>query len=267
MNVRFMSLGSGSSGNCYYLAADEYSLLIDAGIGIRKIKKIFKDYALDLTSVCAILVTHDHADHIKAVGSLSEKYHIPVYATAGVHEGMRKSYCMTKKLGQDCIETIEKEKEFSIGNFRITCFEVPHDSVDNVGYRIAVDGKNFTFVTDIGHLTPTIARYVETANYLIMEANYDEGMLMSGSYPWHLKTRISGGNGHLSNAQLAEFLSEHFPPGLRYLWLCHLSLENNLPERVMQTLGEVLARKGIVVGRDIQALPLRRTIPSELYNL
>ena len=101
MKVQFMSLGSGSSGNCYYLATETYSILIDAGIGIRTIKKIFKEYNLELETIKAILITHDHADHIKAVGNLSKKYNIPVYATQEIHKGIQRSYCMTENSQQN----------------------------------------------------------------------------------------------------------------------------------------------------------------------
>ena len=174
MRVKFMSLGSGSSGNCYYLGTDTYGILIDAGVGIRMIKKIFKDYGLSLERIRAVLVTHDHADHIKAVGYLAEKCNIPIYATPETHKGINRNYCVTEKLTSAHIRYIYKEQEIQIGDFRIVCFEVPHDGTDNVGYSICAGGKNFAFLTDIGHITDTAARYIRGANYLVIEANDDE---------------------------------------------------------------------------------------------
>ena len=263
-----MSLGSGSSGNCYYLEAGGKALLVDAGVGIRTMRKTFNDYGLKMDNLYAIVVTHDHADHIKAVGNLSMKYGLPVYATPRVHEGMQRSYCMTKKIEKERRLLLAKEETVRIGAFEVTCFEVPHDSTDHTGYRITAEGKTFVFLTDVGHVTPTIIRYVEEAEYLVLEANYDEGMLREGRYPFHLKQRISGGSGHLSNTLMARLLAEHFPKALKHLWLCHLSKENNTPEKAMKTLADELALRGISMEeRGVKATPLRRTLPSELYHL
>jgi phosphoribosyl 1,2-cyclic phosphodiesterase len=266
MKVKFMSLASGSSGNCYYLGYEDHGILIDAGIGIRTIKKHLKDANIPMDSIRGVFVTHDHADHIKAIGHLGEKLHIPIYATALTHKGMDKSYCMTKKL-DGSVRFLEKEAPMQCGPFRITSFEVPHDGTDNVGYFIEVNGRFFSFVTDLGEITPLVARYINKANYLILEANYDEDMLETGSYPAYLKQRISGKRGHLSNSAAAGFLAENIREELQYIWLCHLSKDNNLPELACETVACKLREKGIVVGRDVQLLALKRNTPSGLYLL
>ena len=130
MNIKFLSLGSGSSGNCYYLGTDTYSILIDAGVGIRTIKKIFKEYSLSLSTVRAVFITHDHADHIKAAGHLAAKHNIPIYSTPEVHQGMRRSYCMTEKIDNAHAKFINKGETITVEDFEITCFEVPHDGTD-----------------------------------------------------------------------------------------------------------------------------------------
>ena len=132
MKVRFISLASGSSGNCYYLGTDTYGILIDACIGIRTIKKTLRDINVAMESIRAVFVTHDHADHIKAVGHLGEKLNIPVYTTARVHAGINKSYCMTEKL-YSSVRYLEKEQPMELEDFHIESFEVPHDGTDNVG--------------------------------------------------------------------------------------------------------------------------------------
>lgn len=265
MKVKFMSLGSGSSGNCYYLGTDKCSILIDAGVGIRSIKKTFKEYSLNMENLRAVFVTHDHADHIKAVGHLGEKHNIPVYSTQEIHEGISRSYCMTEKLSSEHKKFIRKGEAIQLKDFRITCFEVPHDGTDNVGYCIDCDGKSFVFLTDIGHITETAAQYIHQANYLIMEANYDEAMLQMGPYPQYLKVRIAGPNGHMSNREISDFLANHFPPQLKYLWLCHLSKDNNHPELAYKTMELALKEKGIIAGKDVQVVPLKRTTPSDIY--
>jgi phosphoribosyl 1,2-cyclic phosphodiesterase len=264
MKITFISLASGSSGNCYYLGTESYGILVDAGIGIRTIKKSLKDYGLGLDKVRAVLVTHDHADHIKGVGHVGEKNGIPVYTTAQIHEGINRSYCMTEKL-RTMARTLQKEEPLQIEDFTVTAFEVPHDGTDNVGYHIVVDGKRFTFLTDLGHITPTAAHYISLAQYLIIEANYDEEMLRMGPYPFPLKQRIQGPNGHMSNRDSAEFLAAHLPKELKYIWLCHLSKDNNHPDLALKTVEMALREKNIAVGRDVQVIALKRTTPTGAY--
>jgi phosphoribosyl 1,2-cyclic phosphodiesterase len=265
MKIKFISLASGSSGNCYYLGTPTYGILIDAGIGIRTIKKSLKDYGLSLDMVRAVLITHDHADHIKGVGHVGEKQGIPVYSTAQIHEGINRSYCMTEKL-HTMARTLEKEQPIQIEDFTVTAFEVPHDGTDNVGYHITVDGKRFTFLTDLGHITPTAAHYIALAQYLIIEANYDEEMLHMGRYPVMLKQRIQGPNGHMSNRETAEFLAQHLPADLRYIWLCHLSKDNNHPDLALKTVEMIFREKNIIVGKDVQVIALKRTTPTGAYE-
>ena len=132
MKVRFISLASGSSGNCYYIGTEKYGILIDAGIAVRTIKKGLKEAGINMEMIRAVFVTHDHADHIKAVGGLGEKLNIPIYTTARIHEGINKSYCMTEKL-HSSVRYLEKQQPMQLEDFRIESFEVPHDGTDNVG--------------------------------------------------------------------------------------------------------------------------------------
>lgn len=265
MKVKFISLGSGSSGNCYYLGTEKYGILIDAGIGIRTIKKSLRDINVSMEMIRAVFVTHDHADHIKAVGHLGEKFNIPVYTTARIHEGINRSYCITEKL-HDSARCLEKEQPMQLNDFNIVSFEVPHDGTDNVGYCVEIDGKVFSFLTDLGEITPTAAKYICKANYLILEANYDEEMLRMGAYPKYLKERISSGTGHMSNTDTAEFLAENISEHLKYIWLCHLSKDNNHPELAYKTVEWKLKNKGVIVGKDVQLSALKRSTPSELYE-
>lgn len=266
MKIKFISLASGSSGNCYFLGTDAYGILVDAGIGIRTIKKHLKDFGIGLDMIRAVFITHDHADHIKAVGHLGEKFGIPVYSTPEIHAGINKSYCVTEKLSI-CVRHLSKGVRIQIEDFGITAFEVPHDGTDNVGYCIEADGKTFSFLTDLGHITPDAAKYICKANYLILEANYDEEMLKMGPYPQYLKERIAGPNGHMSNRETAEFLAENINEKMKYIWLCHLSKDNNHPELACKTVELSLKDKGVLVGKDVQLIALKRNTPSEVYEL
>lgn len=264
MEIRFISLGSGSSGNCYYLGTDHYGILIDAGIAARTIKKELKGLGISMESLRAVFVTHDHADHIKALGGLGEKLHIPIYTTRRIHEGINRSYCMTEKLLTSA-RYLEKEQPMQLEDFCIENFEVPHDGTDNVGYFITAGDKHFAFLTDLGEITDTAARYIRQANYLVLEANYDRDMLRMGPYSEHLKRRIASRTGHLCNADTARFLADNITPRLKYIWLCHLSKDNNHPELAYKTVEMALQDKGIQVGKDVELCALKRTVPSELY--
>ena len=195
---------------------------------------------------------------------LQEKMNIPVYTTARIHAGINRSYCMTEKLSSS-VRYLEKQEPMMLEDFRIESFEVPHDGTDNVGYCIEIDGKVFSFLTDLGEITPTAARYISKAHYLILEANYDEEMLKMGPYPQYLKERIASRTGHMSNSDTAEFLAENITEHLRYIWLCHLSKDNNHPELAFKTVEWKLKNKGVIVGKDVQLLALKRNTPSELY--
>lgn len=265
MKIKFLSLSSGSSGNCYYLGTDGYGILIDAGIGVRTIKKYLKEYGLALECIRAVFVTHDHADHIKSVGTLGEKYNIPIYSTPEIHVGINKNFCMTEKLSAKSVCYIYKEVPLRLEDFFITAFEVPHDGTDNVGYCIEINGRVFSFLTDLGHITPIVAQYINKANHLIIEANYDDEMLKMGPYPLHLKERISGPKGHMCNRDTGEFLADNMNERLKNIWLCHLSKDNNHPELAYKTVEYILKGKGILVGKDVQLAALKRNTPSEFH--
>ena len=226
--LRFISFGSGSSGNCYYLFTEADSLLIDVGVGVRTLKKHFHNYGLRFEDVHHILITHDHADHVKSVGSLSNDYHLPVYTTRKVHTGIDNNYCVRKKVNPADVHVVEKGVPFTLGEFRITPFGVPHDSTDNVGYQVECGGVTFCLITDVGHITP---------------------------------------NGHLSNTSCGKALAENATEALRHVWLCHLSEENNHPELARKTVEQILRSYGIVAGKDFILEVLKRKTPSEIYKL
>ncbi len=265
--IRFISLASGSSGNCYYLSTETTAVLIDAGIGIRSIKKRFREQGLVFPKVKGLLVTHDHADHIKSVGALGEDLRIPVYATQQTHVGINKNYCTKKKLSAQTVTYIEKEKPFTVGDMTITPFEVPHDGTDNVGYFIELDGKTFCVATDIGYITGTASAYMCRASYLVIESNYDATLLANGRYPQRLKERIAGPHGHLCNSDAAAFIAQQAGAGqLKYAWLCHLSQDNNNPELALKAVVARLEEKGLQIGRDVEVVPLKRLLPSKMFE-
>ena len=257
----FFSLSSGSCGNCYYLGNSHYGILIDAGIGPRLIKKRLSEHGVELSSIHAVLITHDHYDHIKSVGYLGEKLHIPVYATREVHKAIVNCPMIRNNLNGSK-QIIEKRQPFEIKDFRITAFDVPHDSADNAGYFFEFGNHKLALATDVGAITDELAFYIRKANHLVIESNYDEDMLRNGRYPHHLKHRISNGSGHLSNRQTAEFLANNYTQNLSNICLCHLSGDNNHPALAYRTTEEQLLLKGVKVGEHVALRVLERNVLS-----
>ena len=251
--LNFVSFGSGSSGNCYYIFTEDEGFLIDAGIGLRTFKKLFMEYGFKQNRISCLLLTHDHADHSKSSGSFSKSLNLPIYATQLTFKGIDGNDSIRKKPEPINRNYIAKGSPFNIGTFTITPFDVPHDSLDCVGYRIEHNGVVLCLITDVGEMTTTIGEIISQADYLIIEANYDELMLANGNYPPYLKQRIKSGNGHLSNKMCGQALKLFASEKLRSVYLCHLSQENNTPDLAVKTVSSsienvpiiALKRKGV----------------------
>lgn len=229
--VRFLSLSSGSNGNCYYFSDGTMAFLIDLGIGVRTLKNRLAEYGLSIDSVAAVFVTHDHFDHIKSLGSYTERFRRPVYLTRTLEQALRRNFCTAGRL-KGCVRFLEEgcEAEVGEGRLRITPFVVPHDATQTVGYHFLFGGQRFTVMTDLGEVTDDAVRYASLAEHLIVESNYDVDMLMRGPYTPALKQRILTQHGHLSNDQTASLLRRCRHEGLRSVFLCHLSANNNTPD-------------------------------------
>lgn len=262
-SLRFLSMGSGSSGNCYYIGTGEYGFLIDAGVGVRTVKRELKKHNISFDQIWGIFITHDHTDHICSVGVLGEKYHIPVYGTKEMHDGINRNYRVTEKL-VSCRKFYKKGEHIVIRDFTIQSFPVSHDATDCVGYTFSYRGKNFVIATDLGYIGKEVADHIAKANFLVIEANYDDAMLKNGRYPYPLKQRVRSHTGHLCNDHTAHFLADNWPETLTHVFLCHLSQENNTPELAFNTVNNALVEKGITV-EVLQ--PLERIAASDLYIL
>ena len=206
-------------------------------------------------------MTNDHTDHIKSVGVFGEKYHIPVYATKEMHEGINRNYRVTEKLVSSC-KQFKKGEHITIRDFVIQSFPVSHDASDCVGYSIIYGEQRFVVATDLGFIGKEAADHIAKANYLVIEANYDENMLMKGPYPYPLKQRVRSHVGHLSNEHTAKFLADNWHERLTHVFLCHLSQEKNTPELAYTAGQGALQEKGI----SLELLtPLERVLPSKMY--
>ena len=266
--IQFLSLSSGSSGNCYFFTNGKTTFLIDAGVGPRICAKKLSEHGFSLSNVDFILVTHDHIDHIKALGIISSRYGKPVFTTNPLKEALLRNICTVGKLKGN-IHTIEPDVPTEICGVKVTAFRVPHDATDAVGYHILLDGRNITLITDCGEFSDSILQYAVLADTLILESNYDDKMLEEGDYPQILKHRIRGGTGHLSNRRSAEALKKIFTERkglLEQVFLCHLSDNNNTPALALDQAQKALRDAG-AGENDVFLTNLPRGKCSPLYSL
>ena len=246
--IKFQSFLSGSSGNCTYVTNDDTHILVDCGASGKYITACLRRLGLSADKIDAILVTHEHRDHVCGVGIMARKYNIPVIATLGTHQGMKS---ITGDFGERLAQYISAGEEIKIGTLSIRPFSIPHDANEPVGYRIFEEGSSLCIATDIGHISDELADELSGCDSIIIEANHDPEMLRTGRYPYHLKRRIAGERGHLANdtsARLCLMLAEK---GTKSFWLGHLSRENNTPSLALETVKSVFKKAGINVGADI----------------
>jgi phosphoribosyl 1,2-cyclic phosphodiesterase len=217
-------LGSGSGGNCTYIESGSTRVLIDAGFGIRSLKRRMLEAEVQPCEVDAILITHGHWDHVSGIPSLVRKSKTVIY----MNEGTRDEVHSLQDLKR--IELFQSKRPFSIGDFTFEAFDVPHDAASPVGFRIACEGIQGVFSTDLGELTAEVLDSTRNCDWMVLESNHDEEMLRIGPYPWYLKNRVMGRNGHLSNRALSSFLTGEFDGSASHLFLAHLSRQNNHPD-------------------------------------
>ena len=262
----FRSFASGSSGNCYYLGTSSWGILIDAGISARTIQKNLREMGLDYANIMGVLITHDHADHIRAVGTLGERIHLPIYSTRAIHDGIDRNYGVREKL-RTSQRYIEKGEEWELNGMKINTFGISHDSTECIGYVIDFMEQRFMIATDCGYPNLTMESYINSANHIVIEANHDEALLLNGPYPTYLKERILSPKGHQSNNTCGNLLAKNWHSDMRNVFLCHLSHENNDPNVAMETIKELLLDEGIMPGEDLFIVPLERQKPSPVYVL
>ncbi|MDD5945993.1 MAG: MBL fold metallo-hydrolase [Clostridia bacterium] len=249
MSVRFCPLVSGSSGNSTFISNGSTHILIDAGISCKQLVEHIRQLKIEPQSIDAVFITHEHIDHIKGAGVLSRKYNIPVYATPGTWQGIGKT---VGDFSEENTKYIYPDKMIVVGDLCVKPFAIPHDTAEPVAYSVFTDNIKMTVATDIGTATDTVKENIYDSDVLLLEANHDINMLKNGSYPWSLKKRILGDRGHLSNVTAGETLSEIMSGRMKYVFLGHLSKENNEPHLAYETVGKILEENRIKVGKDIQ---------------
>lgn len=274
--LMFMSLGSGSSGNCSYVGTGSCGILIDGGVDNNFVIDRLLHVGVDMSAVQGILLTHDHADHVRYSYAILRRHpHMRLFATPRALEGLLRRHNISRRI-KDYHSPIYKEHEYHFGPMTVTPFETSHDGTDNVGFSINCGASTLVIATDMGMVTERADHYMRLATALMVESNYDSAMLASGRYPEYLKSRIRGPRGHMDNAVTARYLADIIVPGrLRHIFLCHLSNDNNTPDVALETVGAALRSRQLALAPNpaeiglgqvyLTALPRYKT--SDLFRL
>lgn len=237
--LKCCSLYSGSSGNSFLVQTEKTKLLVDCGVSCKKIENALKQLSIVPNDIDAILITHEHIDHTKSLGSLSTKYNIPIYINPKTWMAVRSA---NEKLSNAKIHLFNNDEQFKLNDLIVFPFSTPHDAADPCGFSISKDGKKISIATDLGHITDEIMTNLKNSSLLLLESNYDSNILQYSSYPYMLKKRIAGPNGHLENCITGKTIAHLIPFGLEKALLIHLSRENNFPDLAYKTVTEELEK-------------------------
>ncbi len=240
MSLRLCILGSGSSGNCTYVASATTAILVDGGLSAKAIATRLEKIGASLEQVKGVCLSHEHSDHIAGLKTLQSKYAIPLFANEGTIQGLKNS----KDLAALAWQKFQTGSAFEIGDLNIEPFSVPHDAMEPVGFVITCGAESIGIVTDLGIPTALVRERLKNCNAIVLESNHDEEMLMNSQRPWQLKQRILGRQGHLSNVRAAAMLAEIAGPHLQRVFLAHLSSECNRQDVAWRATRDALARAG-----------------------
>ncbi len=245
--IMFLSLVSGSSGNASLAKNENTTILIDCGLSAKRLCSLLDEININPNEIDAILITHEHSDHITGAGVMSRRFDIPVYATQNTHQSMDIG-----PIRDYNTKIIDKGCDFEIGSFVITPFSISHDAADPVCYSLNDNKEKYSILTDTGIISNEILKSVAESDYIMLEANHDVDMLMYGNYPFNLKRRIASDKGHMSNDYAAQCAIKLIENNTKNIMLSHLSNNNNTPEIAYKTIEDVLSKNDIKIGRDIK---------------
>lgn len=264
--MRFQSIASGSSGNCCYIGTGNTHVLVDTGISRKRTVEALKKLDLSLQDLDGIFLTHEHADHIAGLPMILKASEMPVYATRGTIRAILRSP-KGKDLDPERFVVVEEDRPIQVGEFTVEPMKISHDAAQPVGYRLYGGGRKAAVCTDLGCYTDYTVQCLKDSDVLLLEANHDVNMLQVGPYPYYLKQRILGQQGHLSNVSSGRLLAEVLNDHMQGIWLGHLSKENNLPELAFETVRVELLFGGVPYRPE--DLPIRvasKSEPSELLE-
>lgn len=250
MSLFVSSLNSGSNGNCYYVGNEKEAVLVDVGISCREIERRMKRLNLSIQKIKAVFISHEHTDHIRGLHSLVKKYSLPVYITTPTLK-FGRLYFQT-----DVTRNFLPHETISVGELKITPFPKLHDASDPYSFTISYNDIKVGVFTDIGLPCENLINHFKQCHAAFLEANYDDEMLDKGNYPFHLKRRIKGGRGHLSNKQALELFRRHRPSYMTHLILSHLSQNNNCPRLVAELFTQHAEGVKMIVASRYEETPV-----------
>lgn len=262
--MKFCPIASGSSGNSIYIGTKSTHILLDIGITGKRLESGLK--AIDAAPPDAIFVTHEHSDHIQGVGVISRRFDVPIYATDQTWMRMER-HSMIGKISPQNRCTIYAGEPCVINDLSVCAFDISHDSAQPVGYTVVGEGYKIAVATDLGHISDVVRANLADSDLILLECNHDIEMLENGPYPRELKNRVRGKKGHLSNVACGEFLAEIVSPRLKYIYLGHLSEENNRPLLAIDTVARILEGRKIKVGSELKLRLAERDMPSVVVEL
>ena len=267
MAVSVSLLASGSRGNCALVASSLTRILVDAGLSGRETFKRLHALEERPDQISAILITHEHSDHVPGLQRLATKQKIPVFITEGTqhawNRAMRDEEGKTPELAK--AEHFSAGRSFRVGDIEVSPFTIPHDAADPVGFTFRAEGIKIGFATDLGYMPVSVRNHLSGSTVLVMESNHDVEMLRTGPYPWSVKQRVMSRVGHLSNDSLAEFFTSDYDGSAEYLVLAHLSEQNNHPEIARASAENALrSRQGLWSNRVLLAAQAEATAPIRL---
>lgn len=274
MSFGICSLASSSSGNCYLLKTDSTALILDCGISVKKIKENLALKGVDIKNIAAVLITHEHIDHVKSLKTVLKKAeNAEVYMSEGTYKGIREKYneIYTELLLRGASQKVFTAKPgvaFTVGDITVNPFKVSHDTNDPIAYSFLASGKRISVVTDTGYVTDEIYTAIKDSDVLIIESNHEPEILLYGRYPYQVKQRILSDYGHLSNEAcgecLAKMIKEFGGKKVPVVYLAHLSEENNTPEQALLTVKNYLEEENLFVGKDLYLDTLKKDQASRM---
>lgn len=261
--MELRTLFSGSSGNSILISHKGAHILVDAGVSCRRLTLALESCGVDAQSLDAVLITHEHSDHIAGLATLTKKYHLPIYTSPGTARQLAYRIAAI----EDVLRPIPPGESFTLGPFSVLTFPTPHDAAQPMGFAFEAAGRRAAVVTDLGHVTPEVLSGVSGVHLLVCEANHDVDWVLSGPYPYPLKRRILGEQGHLSNEAGARLALQCVEQGAHTVLLAHLSAENNTPAHALMTAEALFRAAGVEPTRDVTLSAAPRSEASPLYEV
>lgn len=258
--MKYISIASGSKGNCNLVEKKDSCILIDAGLSGKATIDAINMHDIDTSKLKAIFITHEHSDHIKGAGIISRKFDIPIYATELTWDAM------SNKIGNikdEHIKIIENADKVCVGDLEISSIPIKHDAADPVAYNVTDGRRLLSIITDLGVVTKKVFDFIKKSNAVVLESNHDINMLEAGPYSYELKRRIKSNFGHLSNDSAGDVGVDLVKNGVTNIMLAHLSEQNNMPILAYQSVLSILSEEGIKVGADVELCVLQQNIVSK----